>query len=158
CSQKRVQVGGQKLDVLTGAVFQNEGESSRRADTGNGRWREAECNSFGNLAELLIQTRLDLLKLFRPAPSLIPWLQSDKEEGVIGRARGAERPEPNDAGGGRNSRRVGQDPCDLPRDVVWAFRGGCAWQLQVHIHVPLSCIGRKPRRPFIAEEESRRFE
>ena len=46
-----VQIVGQELHVLAGAVFQNEGESAGGADAGNRGRREAEREAIRQLAQ-----------------------------------------------------------------------------------------------------------
>ena len=38
---------GQELDVFPGTIFQHEGVTPGRADTGNRRWREGKGNPVG---------------------------------------------------------------------------------------------------------------
>ncbi len=62
-----LQIVGEELHVLAGAIFQNEGESAGGADAGNGGRREAEREAVGQLGKLLVDVLHDLLILRRAA-------------------------------------------------------------------------------------------
>src|SRR5262249_27761146 len=104
---------GEELNIFTGAVLENEGESAGGTHAGNGRWREVKGNSLGNLAQLTVQTRFDDLELLFAALSVVPWLQRDPEEGVVAGTRKTQQAEANDAGGVFHSRSLGQDALNL---------------------------------------------
>jgi len=56
-----------KLDIFSGAIFQDELKSAGRADTGNRRRRKTENGSDRQPAEFLVQSILYFLILFRSA-------------------------------------------------------------------------------------------
>jgi hypothetical protein len=98
-----------KLDVLAGAVFQNESESAGGADSGNRRRRESERHAFRKRAQLPIQVRLDGLELLGSGLAVVPVLHGDKDERVVAGSHQAEQAEAQNAGGVLDARRLRQD-------------------------------------------------
>src|SRR5262249_7498581 len=80
---KGVQVVCEKGNVVASAIFQNEGEPSGCADTGNRGRRKIECDAFRQRAQLAIQALLDLLKLLLRTLTITPFLQRYEEETVV---------------------------------------------------------------------------
>src|SRR5580700_10212052 len=69
------EVVSKKWDVSAGAVLEDKRNTSRSADARNRRRREAERRPCRQILELLVQTCLDGLILFRSALSLVPGFQ-----------------------------------------------------------------------------------
>src|SRR5713101_7188160 len=95
------------------------------------------------LAELPIQTCLDLLKLLCPRRSLIPWLQSDKEERVITGPHVAQQTEADDAGGILDARCVSQDFFNVSCSRIRAFQRSRVRQLHIDKGIALVLVGQK---------------
>ena len=104
--QKFAQIVAKKLDILPGAVFQDELKSAGRANAGNRRRRETKNGSDGQPAEFLVQSILDFLILFRSALAIAPGFQRDEEESVVGGVSEAEQVEADNVGGVLNARRI----------------------------------------------------
>jgi hypothetical protein len=74
CVKKRIQVLRQELDAAARAVFEDERESARGANARDGWRRKTECDSRWQFGKLLIQMRLDRLKLLGAGRALVPRL------------------------------------------------------------------------------------
>src|SRR6202007_1655046 len=80
CRHKLVQVIRKKLDILSGAVFEDKRYAASSADARDCGWRETEDRPIWKLLELLVQTRLNGLILFASALALTPGFQRHPEE------------------------------------------------------------------------------
>ena len=78
--------------------------------------------------------------------ALVPRLQGDEEEGVVGRVDAAEQAEADDRVVGLHARRVLQDRLDLLADRVRALQRRGVGQLHVHVEVALVLLGQEARR------------
>src|SRR5207245_3025792 len=96
--QKGGQILRQELDIVAGAVLEDESESAGVADTRNSGRGKPEGNCRRQLAQFLVEMRLDRLKLFGSCRALIPGLERDKKERVVTGAHKAEQTETDDAG------------------------------------------------------------
>src|ERR1700722_1121669 len=92
------------------------------------------------MAEFLVQSRLDGLKLFAPGLALIPGFQRNEKESVVTGPDIAEQTETNYAGGVFDSGRVGKNLFYLCRRRAGAFLRSRIGKLHVHIHVALVFI------------------
>ncbi len=61
--KKNGEVPGKERNIAAGTVFEDEGESAGGADARNGRRGKAEGDSRRQFAQLLVEMRLDGLKL-----------------------------------------------------------------------------------------------
>src|SRR6202040_1749303 len=80
--KKRAHIFSEKFNATAGAVFEDERESAGRANPRDSWWRKTESNSCRQFRELLIQVRLDRLKLFGSGLAFIPRLESNYKESV----------------------------------------------------------------------------
>ena len=142
--QKLIKVACQKRDVPSCPVFQHKLKTAGSAYSRDCRRRETEDSSFWKLAELLVQARLDLLKLFNPRFAVAPWLKSDEIEGVVTGPHKAEQTEANNARGVLHTWSIGQYIFNLFRRCAGAPAAKPEfWKLHVDVDVSLVFIGQK---------------
>src|SRR5580658_4749339 len=154
--KKRVHIVREKSNAAAGAVFEDECESTGGANTGD-RWRrKTESNSCRQFCQLLIQMRLDRLKLFGSGGAFIPRLESDDEESVVAGTNKTEQAETDDAGRVFHPRCVRQNVFDLCRGLRCPLQRSAVGQLQIDIRVALIFIRKEAGRHTTAKETSRR--
>ena len=61
--EERIEIVGKKLDVIAGAVFEDERETAGGTDARNGGGRKRKRYALRNLAKLTIDVHFDLLEL-----------------------------------------------------------------------------------------------
>src|SRR5208282_6825823 len=77
------QLIGQELNIASGAVLEDKGETSGGAHAGNGRGRKAEGDGSRQAAQFPVEVGLDGLKLLVSGLALVPGFEGDKEECVV---------------------------------------------------------------------------
>ena len=152
------QVVCQKLDVPSGPVFQHELKSAGSADSRDRRRREAENGSLRKLAELLVQTRLDFLILFRSAFAVTPGLQGDEKEGVVTGPDIAEQAEADHAGVVLDPRRGAQDFLNVSRCRGRPLQRSRIRKLHVDVDIALVFIGQEAGGQEAAKDNPRNAE
>src|SRR5262249_35968058 len=96
----------QEFDVPTGPVFQDKGDSARRANSWDGGRREKEGLGLGQLGETSVHTLENSSELFFGFFAFFPRSECDEEKRVIGRAHRTQQTKTDDGRGVLNSRRL----------------------------------------------------
>ncbi len=93
-----VDIVRQKLLTAAGAIFKNEGDTTGGADAQNCRRRKGKGETFLQLRKSLRHVGLNCVELLIFFLALVPILERDEEERVVGVLREAEKAEADDGG------------------------------------------------------------
>ena len=153
--EELAQVAIEELDILPGAILQDEGEAACRANPLNGRGGKRERHRLRKSRELAVHVRLDGIELFLGFPPLAPVFECHPKKGAVGVPNAAKQAEACNRREIFYTRCLVQNLLDVPADGVGALHGRGERKLHLDEHVTLVFLGQEPPGQLLAKPACR---
>ncbi len=153
--QELLGVRPQKVDVLSGAVLQDESHPAGGADARYGRRRERERYSLWDAAHAPVEARHDGPVFLLRALALVPGFERDEEKPAVGVRHPGEHAVADHRGAVLHTGDLHDDLFELPGGGIRSLQRGGIRQLHAGVEIALVLLRQKAARHSLAQYADR---